>query len=55
MRVDLSKVAEAALEDHGKMSPRWRDRFLASSVFWLKGAGSPDNGLVNRIRAAFKA
>ncbi len=48
------KFAESALEDHGKMSPRWRDRFLASSVYWLKGAGSPDNGLVNRIRAAFK-
>lgn len=48
------KFVAAALEDHAKISPRWRDRFLASSMTWVKGAGSPDNGLVNRIRAAFK-
>jgi hypothetical protein len=48
------KFAEAALEDHGKLSPRWRDRYLAASVYWLRGAGSPDNGLVQRIRSAFK-
>ncbi|HEX7897571.1 MAG TPA: hypothetical protein VF950_07405, partial [Planctomycetota bacterium] len=48
------KFVEAALEDQGKMSPKWRGRFLASSMAWLKGAGSPDNGLVQRIRAAFK-
>jgi hypothetical protein len=48
------KFVEAALEDQGKMSPRWRGRFLASSMSWAKGAGSPDNGLVNRIRAAFQ-
>lgn len=49
------KFAEAALEDHGKLTPRWRDRYLASSVYWLRGAGSPDNGLVARIRAALKS
>jgi hypothetical protein len=48
------KFVEAALEDQGKMSPKWRRYFLASSMYWAKGAGSPDNGLVNRIRAAFK-
>ncbi|HYF01476.1 MAG TPA: hypothetical protein VEJ18_21315 [Planctomycetota bacterium] len=48
------KFAMAALEDHAKVSPRWRDRVLASSVYWLKGAGSPDNGLVERIRAALR-
>jgi hypothetical protein len=48
------KFVEAALEDQGKMSPAWRGRFLASSMAWAKGAGSPDNGLVDRIRAAFK-
>jgi hypothetical protein len=48
------KFVEAALEDQAKMSPRWRGRFLASGMYWLKGAGSPDNGLVDRIRAAFK-
>ena len=30
----------------------WRDRFLASSMFNLKGSGAPDNRLVARTRAA---
>jgi hypothetical protein len=34
------------------MAPQWRDRFLAASVYNLKGSGSSDNDLVKRIRAA---
>lgn len=48
------KFVEAALEDQAKLTPSWRRRFLASSLAWAKGPGSPDNGLVARIRAAFQ-
>ena len=46
------KFSSAALEDYAHLSPGLRDRFLAASVFWLKGAGSPDNTLIARTRAA---
>jgi len=46
------KFSSAALEDCAKLSPSWRGRFLASSVFWLKGAGSADNGLLTRVKSA---
>lgn len=46
------KFSAAALEDYGHVSPQARDRFLAASVFWLKGSGAPDNALVARTRAA---
>ncbi len=46
------KFSSAAMEDYYKISPAWRDRFLASSVYSLRGSGDPDNGLVGRIRAA---
>lgn len=46
------KFSSAALEDFYKISPAWRDRYLASSVYYLRGSGDPDNGLVARIRAA---
>jgi hypothetical protein len=46
------KFSSAALEDYGHVSPPLRDRFLAASVFWLKGSGAPDNTLVARTRAA---
>jgi hypothetical protein len=49
------KFSAAVLEDYALMSPGWRDRFLAASVHYLKGSQSPDNGLVQRIRSAFKA
>ena len=32
--------------------PRYRDRYLAASAFYLKGSGDKDNDLVKRIRAA---
>ncbi len=34
------------------LSPEWRDRFLAGSLFWLKGSGAPDAPVVKRTRAA---
>jgi hypothetical protein len=46
------KFSSAALEDYYHATPAWRARFLASSVFWLKGSGDRDNGLVKRARAA---
>jgi hypothetical protein len=46
------KFSSAALEDFHHVTPTWRDRFLASSVFWLRGAGAPDTDLVRRIRGA---
>ncbi|MDP3071490.1 MAG: hypothetical protein Q8N18_14460 [Opitutaceae bacterium] len=46
------KFSSAAIEDYRHLSPRVRDRFLAASVFWLKGSGAADNALVARSRAA---
>jgi hypothetical protein len=46
------KFSSAALEDYAQISPSMRDRFLAASVFWLKGSGAPDSALVARTRAA---
>ena len=37
------------------MAPPWRDRYLAASVFNLKGSGDSDNDLVKRTRAALGA
>ena len=49
------KFSSAVLEDYEFMAPRWRDRYLAASVFNLKGSGSKDNTLVQRTRAALNA
>jgi hypothetical protein len=46
------KFSSAVLEDYNAMSPPWRDRYLAASVFYLKGTGDKDNDLVKRTRAA---
>lgn len=46
------KFSSAVLEDYYHVSPAWRERFLASSVFSLRGSGGPDNDLVKRTRAA---
>jgi hypothetical protein len=48
------KFSSAAMEDYHHISPAWRDRFLASSIFNLRGSAEPDNVLVNRIREALK-
>lgn len=44
------KFSSAALEDFYQISPTWRSRFLASSVFNLHGSQEQDNPLVDRIR-----
>jgi hypothetical protein len=46
------KFSSAVLEDYLNVSPEWRDKFLATSVFNLKGSGGEDNSLVQRTRAA---
>ncbi|HJZ93991.1 MAG TPA: hypothetical protein VKE40_24160, partial [Gemmataceae bacterium] len=48
------KFSSAVLEDYAHVSPSWRNRFLAASVFWLKGSGDKDSALVERTRAALK-
>jgi hypothetical protein len=49
------KFSEAALEDFFHVAPGLRDRFLAASVFNLRGSSAPDNQLVQRTRDAFKS
>lgn len=46
------KFSAAVMEDHAHLSTVWRDRFLAASLFWLKGAGGADAPVVKRTRAA---
>jgi hypothetical protein len=46
------KFSSAVLEDHAHISPAWRNRYLAASVFNLRGSGHDDNILVQRIRNA---
>ncbi|QDU96644.1 twin-arginine translocation signal domain-containing protein [Lignipirellula cremea] len=46
------KFSSAALEDYFKLSPNWRNLYMASSVFKLNGSGQRDNGLVQRTRNA---
>ncbi|MBI3849357.1 MAG: twin-arginine translocation signal domain-containing protein [Verrucomicrobia bacterium] len=49
------KFSSAVLEDYQNVSPAWRDRYLAASVFNLRGSGGADNDLVKRTRAALGA
>jgi hypothetical protein len=46
------KFSSAVLEDYYSLSPGWRNRYLAASLFYLPGSGAADNPLVARIRAA---
>ena len=46
------KFSAAVFEDYRRLSPSWRERHLAASVFWLNGSGAPDNDLVLRARQA---
>jgi hypothetical protein len=43
------KFSAAVLEDASAISPEWRDRFRAASLFWMKGKDSPDSLLAKRI------
>ena len=36
------KFSSAVLEDYEHVSPRWRNRYLATSLFYLPGSGAPD-------------
>ena len=49
------KFSSAVLEDYGHVSPSWRNRFLASSLFYMPGADAKENALVGRVRAALGA
>jgi hypothetical protein len=46
------KFSSAALEDFHHVTPAWRNRFLAASVYWLKGSAGNDTPLVQRTRTA---
>src|SRR5262245_35016489 len=46
------KFSSAVLEDYFHTTGAWRDRFLAASVFWLKGSGGQDTAIYRRIRGA---
>jgi hypothetical protein len=46
------KFSSASLEDFYHVSPAWRDRYLAASVFWLKGSAGNDAPVLLRTRAA---
>jgi hypothetical protein len=46
------KFSSAVLEDYLNVSAAWRDKFLATSVFNLKGSRENDSPLVARTRAA---
>jgi hypothetical protein len=48
------KFSSAALEDYYHVSPAWRNRFLAASVFWLKGSAGNDTPLLQRTRTALE-
>jgi hypothetical protein len=49
------KFSSALLEDYDNVSGAWRDRFLATGVFNLRGSQGKDNPLVQRVRDALKA
>jgi hypothetical protein len=49
------KFSSAALEDYQFMPRPLANRYLATSVFNLKGSGAKDNDLVQRTREALKA
>jgi hypothetical protein len=49
------KFSSAVLEDFYHASPKFRERFLASSLLLLPGSADKDNGLVKRTRSALSA
>jgi hypothetical protein len=49
------KFSSAVLEDYKRLASPWRDRLLASSVYYLRGSGETDSGLVERTRSALGA
>src|SRR5262249_27533220 len=49
------KFSSAVLEDFYNVSPAWRNRYLATSVFNLTGSQAPDNSLITHARSALGA
>ncbi|HEY2883056.1 MAG TPA: hypothetical protein VGJ15_11495, partial [Pirellulales bacterium] len=49
------KFSAAVLEDYGHVSHAWRNRYLATSVYNLRGSSQADNKLVDRVRSALRA
>lgn len=49
------KFSSAIFEDYAHISPEWRDRFFASTMFQLRGSGGGDNALVKRTKAALSS
>ena len=48
------KFSSAVLEDYYHVSPQWRDRYLAASVYKLRGTGGSDNPIVERTKDALQ-
>jgi hypothetical protein len=46
------KFSSAVMEDYAHVSPEWRNRYLAASLFYLPPNTAKDNPLVKRTRAA---
>jgi len=46
------KFSSAALEDFFNATPAWRDRYMATSMFNLRGSGGADTDLYRRMRGA---
>lgn len=48
------KFSSAVLEDFYHVAPAWRNRYLASSMFWLKGSAGADSPVMQRTRQALQ-
>ena len=48
------KFSSAVLEDFYHVSPEWRNRYLATSVFNLRGSTESDNDLVKHFSSLLK-
>ena len=49
------KFSGSVFEDYGKISPQWRNRFLATAACYFRGSGDKNIPLVDKIRAALNA
>jgi hypothetical protein len=49
------KFSSAVFEDYAKVSPQWRNRFLATAAFYFRGSKDKNIPLVEKIHAALGA
>jgi hypothetical protein len=49
------KLLAAAIEDHGRVSPAWRARYLAACTARLRGAAEPVTPIGRRIDEVARA